>query len=207
MALESSILQKETDLGIKKVESRRATFDAHARSWMAGMLVLSDLLSLFAAIFIAIQIRQLPELLYEPAYHQIFFLLATTLLISLSRKGLYPAVGLNYVDELQHIVSSTTFSFFILISITFLLKTTVVYSRLILLFTWAFCLLFIPIARFVMRRLLIRWRLWGEPVIIIGDPDKTLHPAGRNAASPILHDPRPQVSNAAANYRPQGICQ
>lgn len=174
MASETFIIQKETDLETKKTVNRRTVFDAHARLWMAGVLALSDLFGLFAAIFIAMQIRRLPWLIVDPDYIEVFMLLAATLFISFSRKGLYPAVGLNYVDELQNIVTSTNFSFFILIGVTFLLKNTAVYSRLILLFTWALSLVFIPTIRFVVRRLLIRHRLWGEPVIVIGDPDKAV---------------------------------
>jgi Undecaprenyl-phosphate galactose phosphotransferase WbaP len=172
MALEGFIVQKETDLESQSATGRRAIIDANARLWMAGMLALSDLFGLLAAILVAMQIRGLPGLILDPDYIQIFILLAVTLFFSFSRRGLYPGVGLNYVDELQYIVSSTTFSFFILIGVTFLLKNTAVYSRLILLFTWTLSLVFIPGGRFLLRKLLIQLRLWGEPAIIIGDPDR-----------------------------------
>ena len=89
-----------------------------------------------------------------------------------ARKGLYPGVGLNYVDELGQIVSSTSFTFLVMIAITFVLKTTNQYSRLILSITWLLCLGFIPLGRYLVRRLLIRLQLWGEPVVIIGNSQK-----------------------------------
>ena len=52
---------------------------------------------------------------------------------------------------------------------TFILKITSSYSRLALLLIWALCQATIPAGRYVVRRLLIRMNLWGEPVAIIGD--------------------------------------
>jgi Undecaprenyl-phosphate galactose phosphotransferase WbaP len=137
---------------------------------MVVTLVASDLFSLLGAIYLASQIRQLPGVIIEPAYIQIISLLAFTLVIMFARRGLYPGVGLNYVEELGQIVTSTSFTFLVMIGITFVLKTTSYYSRLILSIAW----LFIPLTRYVMRRLLIRWHLWGEPVVIIGNSQKVV---------------------------------
>jgi Undecaprenyl-phosphate galactose phosphotransferase WbaP len=174
MALDSFIRPKEGDLQVDRGQGVKAFFNANARLWMAGMLVLSDLFGVFAAMLIAILMRGLPALIADPAYHQVFFLLAVTLLVTFYRRGLYPAVGVNPVEELQGIVTSTTFAFFILIGITFLLKNSDVYSRVVFLLTWVLGMIFIPAGRFLIRRLLIGMRLWGEPVIIIGDPEKAL---------------------------------
>lgn len=209
MALDSFIIQKEGDLGVNRGQGVQAFFNANARLWMAGMLVLSDLLGLFAAILVAILLRGLPGVILDPAYIEVFVLLAVMLFISFARRGLYPAVGLNYVDELQHIFSSINFAFFILIGVTFILKNTVIYSRLILLFTWSLSLVLIPTGRFLVRRLLIGWRLWGEPVIIIGDPEKALPLAeyftlnrqfGIRPAA-VLHDGASSTQDIQANAR------
>ncbi|HEY2980219.1 MAG TPA: hypothetical protein VGJ22_03480, partial [Anaerolineales bacterium] len=175
MAIDSFIIQRELDVEANQgPAAARAFFDSNARLWMAGMLALSDLLGLSVAILTAIMMRGQPQVILNPAYIQVFLLLAAVLIISFARRGLYPAVGLNYVDELQNIVSSISFAFFILIAVTFILKNTVVYSRLILLFTWGLSLILIPTGRFLVRRLLIRLRLWGEPVLIIGGPEQAL---------------------------------
>jgi Undecaprenyl-phosphate galactose phosphotransferase WbaP len=91
-----------------------------------------------------------------------------------ARKGLYPGVGLNYVEELSQITSSTSFAFLLMLGITFVLKTTWFYSRLILLITWLLSLAFIPASRYLMRRFMIRSKLWGEPVVIIGNPQNAM---------------------------------
>ena len=174
MAMAGFVAEMDAGPGLRRAAGLRAIVDANARMWMAGMLALADLLGLTAAMVLAIVLRGLPELLASTAYHAVFVLLAAMVFITFYRRGLYPAVGMNPVVELQEIVSSTTFSFFILIGITFLLKNSDVYSRLIFLFTWGLSLVLIPLGRFAMRRLLIRAGLWGEPVIIIGDADRAL---------------------------------
>jgi hypothetical protein len=162
------------DLKINISKSRRMIFEDHTRAWMAGFLVAADLFSLLAAILVAMQIYWLPGMRFNSNYLEIFGLLAVTLVIMFARKGLYPAVGLNYIDELRQLASSASFAFLVMLAITFVLKTTSIYSRLILVLTWLLALAFIPASRYLVRRLLIRWRLWGEPVVIIGDDEKAL---------------------------------
>lgn len=166
--------KQTTELKINTFKSRWTIFEDHVRLWMVGFLIATDLLSLSAAIFIASQIRQLPGIIVGPSYIKILSLLAITLVVMFARNGLYPGVGLNYVDELRKIVSSTSFTFLVILGITFVLKTTSYYSRLIFVITWILCLAFMPVSRYMMRRLLIRLGLWGEPVVIIGDSKKVL---------------------------------
>jgi Undecaprenyl-phosphate galactose phosphotransferase WbaP len=165
---------RTNQLKINLLKSRRMIFEDHTRAWMAGFLVAADLFSLLAAILVAMQIYWLPGMRFNSNYLEIFGLLAVTLVIMFARKGLYPAVGLNYIDELRQLASSASFAFLVMLAITFVLKTTSIYSRLILVLTWLLALAFIPASRYLVRRLLIRWRLWGEPVVIIGDDEKAL---------------------------------
>jgi Undecaprenyl-phosphate galactose phosphotransferase WbaP len=160
-----------TELKIHTFKSRWTIFEEHVRLWMVGALIAADLLSLFAAIYLASQIHE-PGIIIKPSYIGLFSLFAITLVIMFTRKGLYPGVGLNYVDELGQIVSSTSFTFLVMIAITFVLKTTSSYSRLILSITWLLCLGFIPLSRYLVRRFLIHLQLWGEPVVIIGNSQK-----------------------------------
>jgi Undecaprenyl-phosphate galactose phosphotransferase WbaP len=162
------------NLKINTLKSRWSIFENHTRFWMVSILMVADLFSLSAAINLASQIRQLPGIIAEPAYLQLISLLAVTLVIMFVRKGLYPGVGLSFVDELGQIVTTTSFTFLVMLAVTFVLKTTSHYSRLILSITWLLCLVFIPLNRYLMRRLLIHMRLWGEPVVIIGNSQKIL---------------------------------
>ncbi len=141
---------------------------ANAREWMAGALFMSDMLCLFIAFFAALRLRDIAGVALDPYYQEIFLLLAATVGLAFLRKGLYPAMGMNYIYELKEIVSSASFAFLIVIGVTFVLKTTSIYSRLALVMIWLLTLILIPLGRYLTRRLLIRVHRWGEPVAIIG---------------------------------------
>ena len=178
--------KRAADLKIIAAKSRWTIFEGHIRLWMVGFLIVADLFSLFSAFFVASQIRQLPRIIIDPSYIEIFSLLAFTLVIMFGRNGLYPGVGLNYVDELRKIVSSTSFTFLVILGITFLLKTTHYYSRLILIITWLVALAFIPVGHYLIRRLLIHLQLWGDPVVIIGNTQKAIPLAEHFKGNPQL---------------------
>ena len=165
----------EVNLDLPIEKSPWSFLDRHARLWMACMLILSDLFSLVGAILAASYIRRLPGMLDNPPYIQLFGLLILIQLVLFFRKGLYPAVGMHYVDEIGNIVSSTSIAFLIILCVTFIFKTSHYYSRVILMIAWALSLIFIPAIRYVFRRALIRWQLWGEPVVIIGEYKRAIH--------------------------------
>jgi len=180
MTTESYIIRKESDLSIVKERYKPSFFNEYAQLWMMGELMLADIFSLLAAIILALQIRVLSGIMSNMAYQQllvgnlsdmayekVFLVLALTLMLVFAYKGLYPGLGLTYAEELRHIVTSTSLAFLILIGGTFLLKTTSTYSRLVLIFTWALSLACIPAGRYLARRLLLRLKLWGEPVVVI----------------------------------------
>ncbi len=141
----------------------------YARPWMGTVLLLADMLGLGTAILLAMQVGRVGFPLGS-YYQEIFLLLAFTLAILFQRRGLYPAIGTHYVHELRDLVSGTSFAFLIIIGVTFVLKTSSIYSRLTILGVWALCLGLIPAARYLARRLLIGCHWWGEPVAIIGQP-------------------------------------
>src|SRR5512142_2669945 len=105
MATESlATNQKRTaDLKTITLGSRWAIFESHIRLWMVGFLIVADLFSLVSAIFVTLQIRRLPWIVIDPSYLEIYILLAITLVIMFGRNGLYPGLGLSYVDELRKI--------------------------------------------------------------------------------------------------------
>lgn len=160
------------DLKNGNAQTRWSVIDAHARLWMSACLFATDLLAVYAAFLIASGLRGLPQLLTSASYKELFALLAITLPVLFYRTGLYPAVGMHYVDEFRHIVSATSLAYLILIGGTFFLQTTLVYSRLVLLLGGVLSMGLISLFRYLMRRQLIRWGLWGEPSLIIGDSRK-----------------------------------
>ena len=156
----------------ENTHARRLVVDTHARLWMSATLFTTDMLSLFIAFVIAIKFRGLLQLLASPSYKELFVLLALIISVLFYRKGLYPGVGVHYIDEFRHIVTSTALAFLILIGVTFLLHTSLVYSRFILMLAGALATGLIPFSRYFIRRLMIRLGLWGEPALIIGDAYK-----------------------------------
>lgn len=163
-------------LSEKSTETRKrwTFFDVYARQWMSGVLMLTDLFCLFAAILLALVLRWRPAIDLPPAYGTIFTLLAIILALKFYLTGLYPGVGLHYIDELRKLFNSISTTFVIVLAVTFLLKTSIIYSRLAIVFSWMFSIVLIPVGRYLIRRFMIYLGLWGVPAVIIGSPDKAL---------------------------------
>lgn len=152
----------------------KVLLEANARLWMGGSLALADLIGVLLAVLFAMQFRQLPGGIFNPAYFPLIVLLAIVLVFGFSSSGLYPGIGLHPVDELRNIVSNVSVAFALTIGVTFVLQTSSIYSRLILLLSWMLSLLFVPIGRSLLRTLLTRLNFWGEPVVIVGELTKAL---------------------------------
>jgi len=175
MIRENRILIKQLSDRSTEKRKNRVFFDLYARQWMSGVLLVTDLLCLFAGILLGLLLRFLFTGIDLPsAYYQIFALLAIILVIKFYRTGLYPGIGLHYIDEFRKLVSSITTTFVIVLAVTVLLHTSLIYSRLSILYSWMFSILLIPVGRYLVRRFMIHLGLWGVPVVIIGVPEKAL---------------------------------
>lgn len=161
-----------TQIEIEHAKVQPAFFNVHTRRWMGDTLFATDMVSLATAIFIALQARNILFTRIELPYIEFFLLLGATNAYLFLRRGLYPPVGMHYADELRNIVTTVTLAFLIIVGVTFVFKTTVTYSRLVLILTWVLCLPLIPLNRYLIRRLLIRLGLWGESVVFVGDLQK-----------------------------------
>ena len=178
MVTESFIVNKEADLKVMEIGSSGVSFKTNTRMWMSVALVFADLGGLAVAIYFAIQVRILPGNSIGGAYLQLYAMLAVILFFSFYTRGLYPAVGLNKVEEISSIVAGINFAFLVLLAITLGLKTSAYYSRLVLILSWLICLVIIPMARNWVKIILVHIKIWGERVAIIGDLDKALPLAG-----------------------------
>lgn len=145
-------------------------FQKSARLWMSIILLATDLLDLTVALLVASYIHLMPFILMDARHDGIFVLLAVMLAVLFLRKGLYPAVGVNYVDELRYLVSSSVMAFLSMIAVTFVFQ--IAFLAPVLAVAGAITLFLNPIGRYFVRRMFIQWNLWGEPVAIIGDSDK-----------------------------------
>jgi Undecaprenyl-phosphate galactose phosphotransferase WbaP len=148
----------------------------YRRQVMSAFLLVSDLLAIGFSIWIAIilwsQIRAdlqvNPHLAVIPAA-MLFLILIYRLL------GLYPGIGIGPVEELKRLTISTSFVTFSMITLSFFLRSTTVYSRATLAIAWAFILISVPISRKVFRRIALKLGFWGLPVAIVGDEKNVMH--------------------------------
>jgi Undecaprenyl-phosphate galactose phosphotransferase WbaP len=86
-------------------------------------------------------------------------------------QGLYPGYGLTAVKELELMSKASTLSFILLTTLSFLIKSFLIFPRSIIVIAWLFCLVLLPVSRFLERNLLSRTKLYGLPVIVFGDGD------------------------------------
>jgi Undecaprenyl-phosphate galactose phosphotransferase WbaP len=151
----------------------------NARAWMTLFLVLIDLSGLFITVALSFLFQRyflfsspnslvIQELLFLP----LVFVAIT------SATGLYPAFGLNSVEELRRQTIATTLVFLSLISLTFITKSSMEYSRFLFLSCWTMSLVALPINRALLRTLLPHFSNWGEPIALIGSFEKAKEIAG-----------------------------
>lgn len=148
-------------------ELRRAML-SHAHERMILAMLVSDLVGILTAVLLASLVRwvvlgPLTTSAYSwvPAY-LVIFVIATHL------RGLYPAVGMSAVEQFRHLTITTTLFFLVIIAGTFIFQISTEFSRLLLGLSWLFCLVTIPFNRTLIRHLMAKVGLWGEPVAVIG---------------------------------------
>jgi len=142
---------------------------------MVACLVISDLICLYISLLIAISIwRQIRIDFSIHAYTSVILPVAICLVIVYSIVGLYPGTGLGPVEELRRLALSTTLVCLGFIALTFYARITTDWSRAIIGLTWSFSVFGMPISRKFFRRLALRFKLWGEPVVVIGDPEDAI---------------------------------
>lgn len=154
----------------REARSLHSLFQSNARLWMSIILMTTDLLALCTALLIAIPFRRMLPVLMDARYDRIFIVLTVLLAVLFFRRGLYPGVGMHYVDELRHIVTSSALGFLVMIAVAFLFQIYVLAPILVL--AGVLSAFLIPFGRYIVRRKLIQRNLWGEPAAIIGDPQK-----------------------------------
>jgi Undecaprenyl-phosphate galactose phosphotransferase WbaP len=82
--------------------------------------------------------------------------------------GLYQGSGLNPVEELRLATLGITLVYALLGAASFFLRAAELYSRLAFIVALILSLLFVPLARAIIRGLFSRAAWWGVPVVILG---------------------------------------
>ncbi|MEN6474423.1 MAG: undecaprenyl-phosphate galactose phosphotransferase WbaP [Syntrophaceae bacterium] len=113
-------------------------------------------------------------------------------LLLFAYEGLYPSIGMSYWEETSGVLKANLIAFIIVILLSFVTRTSVQYSRPVILIAFLLSILALPIMRAVMRAFLRKAGLWSKEVVLIGSeklvrevvcnlkkhPDFGLAPAG-----------------------------
>lgn len=135
---------------------------------MVFAMLFSDILGILTAVVLAGTLRWLfigplmpDSYFWVPPYLAVYIL-------AIASGGLYPGTGLSAVDQFRHLVTVNSLLTLIIIAVTFFFKTSGEFSRLLLGLTWLLSLIIVPFNRTVIRHLIAKAGLWGEPVAVIG---------------------------------------
>lgn len=137
-----------------------------ARLFMGAALVVTDFVVLVISALIA-------SLVYPSLYParnaieiQAFLPYFVGLILVFFLIGLY-SPGVSPVNELRRLFISTSIVFLFFLALFFWLEI-VNHAHFLLISTWFFAVILLPIMRSGIRKLLAHFHLWGEPVAIIG---------------------------------------
>jgi len=143
-------------------------FRRYYRLFLTILLVITDVVSNLVAPIVcyltwnaikgdmdaAIYTRLLPLILFFPLAYVL--------------TGLYPAIGMSPVDEFRRLTISTIMVYMIIVSLSFFFRNAEQYSRVTFLLSLLGTILMLPVGRSILRAVLVKNGIFGEPVAIIG---------------------------------------
>ncbi|RKQ88838.1 exopolysaccharide biosynthesis polyprenyl glycosylphosphotransferase [Brockia lithotrophica] len=150
---------------------RRLVYNFVSQYVIFSLFFITDLIillsSMGASIWIRLNfLRWLPNVVGPEQYVQLLYGVVA-LPFAYALAGVYPGYGLHPVERLRRRTLVTTLVFVILIFWEFLVRREAS-SRGILLLTYTFALLFVPVGDAILRSFLRKVNLWGTPVVLIG---------------------------------------
>ncbi len=99
--------------------------------------------------------------------HLSYFYIMILWVVIFALEGLY-SKRRTFWDEARALMKGTTFSFFLVMSFTFIARKSLQFSRTIILLAWLLSLILFPVFRSLIKILLIRLNLWRIKVIVLG---------------------------------------
>ncbi|MEA2101745.1 MAG: undecaprenyl-phosphate galactose phosphotransferase WbaP [Thermodesulfobacteriota bacterium] len=144
------------------------------------MLLFSDLLALGICFGLGYYFRAIVFVdymhLFDPMLHsfEIYAVMWPALglwVVMFAYEGLYPSVGMSFWEELKNLLKGDFIAFIMMILYTFIMRTSVEFSRLVIVMAFGFSLFILPLTRRWMRTLLGRLGLWAKTVILVGNPE------------------------------------
>lgn len=142
---------------------------------MTLMMLASDFFALTLAIGAAVLLRYVFDgqfylsFYFECAPVVLFFLAAYAM------HGLYPGVLVAPHEELKRLTISTSLIFAFFIAVTFFLKVSEEFSRIVMLVGWLGSVVLVPFCRIAVRRRFSTRDWWGLPAVIWGQGDDALY--------------------------------
>lgn len=161
------ILHQDQDFFSKNTASPIWLYRRHI---MTGFMLISDLLCASISISLAVLIWHFVRSDLQPEqYSSLIFPVSGLFVIMYLIMGLYPGLGIGPVEELRRLSIGSTLGMFMLMGLSFYLRSTNTWSRAVFGLTWIFLLFSAPLARKIFRRLAVRLGLWGLPVVVVGE--------------------------------------
>ncbi len=138
------------------------------RANMTIWLLISDLTALLVSCVTAIWFRSLLGNGFDMADYLPFLPVVTVFIIGYALSGMYPGIGINPIEEFRKFTITSSIVIASLTTLTFFTQSGLKFSRLVFIFLWILVVILLPITRSVMRKIGLRFHIWGEPVAMLG---------------------------------------
>ena len=143
-------------------------------------LMASDLVAIMVSFVLAYYIRSwllvdviplFPEMIHGIDVYLKAWALGSLWVLIFAYEGLYPSIGMGFWDEIKSLLKGNMLCFVILILLTFVTKTTVDFSRPVIIMALFLSIRLLPLMRRFSRWALKSLGLWKKNVLIIGSPE------------------------------------
>lgn len=131
-------------------------------------LIATDAAAVFLAGAVAVMARYAFGGHFDPWFYLRISGVTGAFVAAYGTAGLYPAVIVHPVAELQGVFRATTLTVLVLVALSFFARDVEAYSRLILLGAWILIVVFVSVGRVAARRWFGSAAWWGENVVILG---------------------------------------
>ena len=138
-----------------------------SRHWKKALLVSADFCSMFLSVWLVYSIFEIFGLKWGGSLF--FFLLPLSLVFwgAFTLVGLYRSRGVNPVEELRLLISTTTVIYLSIFAFNLLMGETR-FPILMIILAWFITIGLMPLIRIAARRFGLRIGMWGEPVVVLG---------------------------------------
>jgi len=141
---------------------------SYFRRWIinAAALLTGDVLVLFSALVLAGLIRYLIRSEHMPLSRGAYLIPAWCIGAIIGK--LVPGWGMGTVEEMRRVQLLLLGIFALAVSALFFTKSADITSRIKVVLAYALCVPLLPLVRYCIRSVLIRFHLWGIPTVIYG---------------------------------------